>query len=553
MSWRSKSYEVLPALSVRGCELRQSLRTVTIAWMFGIVWMSCAYGSHLKSYARMLGFGDFAFGIMAALPWLATFGQLVATIGVERTGLRKHQFLFCMTVSRAMWLLLPLIPLLLPVPSLLAVTAMLVVLGISSLMAALGTPAWYTWMGDLIPRRIRGRYMARRSRLCSPIQIVTVISLGILLDNVTAKDAPETLLGQPVLMVTACIVFVVAGIFGVTDVLLFRKIRELIPANRDRPRQHVVNIEVPRPSHRGPTLLLSYFGRYVVAIFGQVLIGPLKDHVFRSYVAYGTMMAFAMTVGGWYWWLNAMEHLGFSKLATNILFMAIGPVSAIVTANLWGGLIDRWGRRPVLLIATFGTIISVLPWFLATPDSPHPLFIEHAVNWTSRQVSGIFGYPTNLIGPETPLGAFCLIFVGSAIGGACWSALNLAQMGIILGFSDGPGRSKYVAASAVLISVGGAAGGILGGVVTEALHFLQDSPIGMFEWNNWHAAIALSLLARILGFSLALNMPDPGAGRVRDIFRLARTNAYNAVAPRLFYALRVVGWRRRSSRRRHVR
>jgi len=93
MSWRSKSYEVLPALSVRGRELRTSLRFVTVAWMFGIVWMVGVGGSQMRSFCRMLGFGDFAFGVMNAAPWLAGFMQIVATIIIERTGLKKYHFI----------------------------------------------------------------------------------------------------------------------------------------------------------------------------------------------------------------------------------------------------------------------------------------------------------------------------------------------------------------------------------------------------------------------------------------------------------------------------
>ena len=36
----------------------------------------------------MLGFNDLAFGILGAIPFLATFGQLFATILMEQTGLR---------------------------------------------------------------------------------------------------------------------------------------------------------------------------------------------------------------------------------------------------------------------------------------------------------------------------------------------------------------------------------------------------------------------------------------------------------------------------------
>jgi hypothetical protein len=96
MSWRSRAYEdELPALSVRGPELRSNLRVVTIAWMYGIVWMVCIGGSHVYSFCRIIGFNNFEIGLMAAIPCLATLSQLIAATLIERTGLRKHQFLHC--------------------------------------------------------------------------------------------------------------------------------------------------------------------------------------------------------------------------------------------------------------------------------------------------------------------------------------------------------------------------------------------------------------------------------------------------------------------------
>jgi hypothetical protein len=70
----------------------------------------------------------------------------------------------------------------------------------------------------------------------------------------------------------------------------------------------------------------------------------------------------------------------------------------------------------------------------------------------------------------------------------------------MLNFSDGPGRSKYVAASAVLIGIGGTLGGLAGGLVAQNLEFLQSNPLGPFLWNNWHATFVISLLARVAAY-----------------------------------------------------
>ena len=48
MSWRSRTYDELPALSIRRMELRRALRIVTAGWMFGIVWGSIVGGDPIR-------------------------------------------------------------------------------------------------------------------------------------------------------------------------------------------------------------------------------------------------------------------------------------------------------------------------------------------------------------------------------------------------------------------------------------------------------------------------------------------------------------------------
>jgi MFS family permease len=256
-----------------------------------------------------------------------------------------------------------------------------------------------------------------------------------------------------------------------------------------------------------------------------------------------------MTVGGWYYWLNALENLGYSKLGANVVFLGAGAVSGILAAAGWGRLIDRWGRRPVLMIATFGTMFSAMPWFFLTRHTPGPAFVVSSLNFLSRHVGAIVGRGEWLwVTADTPLGAYLGGAVACTIGGACWSGVNLAQVGVTLGFADGNGRSKYVAASAVLISIGGVLGGVVGGTVAQSLSYFhyQANPVvlGPFAWNNWHATFALSILSRVAGVMWLFGMEDPGAVRLRHVARAWRANAYNAVSTRMFYPLRVFGWRR---------
>ena len=466
------------------------MRTTTVAWMFGVVWLACVSGSHVKVFARMLGFNDFAFGLMAALPFLATFAQILASLLIERTGLLKFQFLQCATIHRLCWLAVAAIPLVMPLPSTGATAALLLILAASSLMNALAAPAWLTWMGRLIPRRVRGRYFANRARLAMIVQAVVVITAGLIMDHVYDPSMGDDATAQPIVLKITCVFFVLAAVFGVIDILLFRKVPEVLPVK-------------PTPA---ASLKL-----------GDFFIAPLRDRAFRSYVLYGGTMAFSLTVSGWFFWLNAMENLGFGSLATNVLFLVIGPLAGILSARFWGKAVDRWGRRPVLILATVGAVVALLPWFLLS---------EHTFGGSA--------------------GAYVVAALACLLGGAVWTGINLAEIGIVLGFADGNGQSRYVAAAAVLISIGGFLGGVVGGAITQALQSLQAEPIrlGPLVWNNWHAAFAISALARVLAVLWLIGMPEPTATPTRILVRTMRANAYNVMRSRVFFPLRVFGWRR---------
>ena len=558
MSWRRKSYEALPALTVGGPELRRSLRIVTAAWMLGVIWMACIGGSRMNIFARMLGFGEFHFGLLTALTFVATLAQLAATVFIERSGLTKSQFLSCATISRLTWVAIAAVPLVLPMPSPAAIWTVLGLLLLSSVMNALAQPAWMTWMGDLIPRRIRGRYFANRSIISQAVKVPVVISLAVLLDRVTRADPVTgqmlamTPQSQPTVLWFVAAVFAAAGIVGTIDILLFHRVREVAGTTPDRPRPPAVKVPVSDLAGAGPA---GRAARYLSAGVRELLFDPLRNRVFRRYVIYGATITFALAVGGSYFWRNSLENLRLSVLGTDMLFLVLGPLVGMLASRPWGRLIDRWGRRPVLILATAFTVLSITPYFYCTRHTPAPPFVIDAVNWVASGVGALLGRgDMKWLTPAMPVGAWLVMSLSMLFGGIGWCGVMLAQGNIVLGFTDGRGRSKYVAAHAVLIATGGILGGLAGGWVAELARGLQGAPICfgptdaagrtvIFAWNNWHLTFALSLAARITALLLLINMPDPGARRARDLFRHMRQNVYNSFTG-LFYWLRVFGWGR---------
>jgi MFS family permease len=278
----------------------------------------------------------------------------------------------------------------------------------------------------------------------------------------------------------------------------------------------------------------------------------MGDPVFRRYVAYGATTTFAMTVSGQYFWRTLLENYKFGQLGSDVLFVVMGPLSGLASLRLIGRLLDKWGRRPVLMLGTSLIVFSVMPYFFATRYTPAPQFVLDSTNYIAGAVGGLLGHADAVwFTRQSPVGAWMVMLIAIIIGGVGWTAIALAQNNIILSFADSHGRSKYVAAYAVLISMGGVLGGVVGGVSAYLTRGLQTAPLAwgpvdaagnytVFMWNNWHVTFALSFFARIVALLLLINMTDPGARPARDMLRHARHNIYNIFGVLLF-PLRAIG------------
>lgn len=61
---------------------------------------------------------------------------------------------------------------------------------ISTFAGTVHSAAWQDWMGDLVPKRMRGRYFGTRNRIFHSINLVVVISAGLLLQKAKAIGIP---------------------------------------------------------------------------------------------------------------------------------------------------------------------------------------------------------------------------------------------------------------------------------------------------------------------------------------------------------------------------
>jgi MFS family permease len=297
--------------------------------------MACAGGAVITGWALYLGCGPVGVALLGAMPFLAQLMQLPGAWLTTRLGARRAAVL-TVAVSRQAFLPLVVLPFLPLSPE--AKRAVLVaVAALHHGTGILCNNAWVTWMGSLVPTRVRGRYFGRRTALSTLAGALATLTTGTFLDG--ARASGRTGLGLAALALAACV------LGAVSTVLMALK---------------------HQPEPRGPPASGFQAAR---------VLQPLRDGVARRLLLYGVAWNAALGLSGPFFSLYLLRDLklGFTLVALQGSSTAFARMLA---APLWGRLIDRVGARPVLRGCTFGLVLSPLLWVLAGPERWWPIALD---------------------------------------------------------------------------------------------------------------------------------------------------------------------------------
>lgn len=315
---------------------RQLLRRVLVAWFFGAAWMSVTTGAVLTRYAKLLHVTEFGFGVLAAIPFLAAFAQLPASLLLERYGHRKRLFLVANFLHRSTWLLIALLPWL--VSPARGASGLITLMLLSALASNMTAPSWFSWLTDMVPPRIRGRYLSRRTQAGQVVSLVLTISVGLLLDQ--AERASGLALARVLSLLLA-----LAAVSGIIDIAFF----------------------VGIPDH-GQKVSNRQFG------LKELFLDPLRNRSFRFYLGFTSAMTFSIGYVGQFSWLYLYDVVHVTNMQANLLLVAYPLLAAFLAVPFWGRLIDRLGRKPVAMIATACVIHGGAIWVLVRPGHLLPAY-----------------------------------------------------------------------------------------------------------------------------------------------------------------------------------
>jgi MFS family permease len=421
------------------------MELITLGWVFGSVWLTATTGSPTTVFLKELGATPWQFGIVAAVPYIASLLSLPASLLIERTGERKKVFLHSLYLQRALWFAIALLPLWLV--SRYGVHGMggamrlfLLLLFLMHAAGAVGGPAWVSWMADVVPDRLRGKYFSRRRQWGVVSAIPTALLAGWMLDRCCAtSDSMMTLRW-------CAILFMCAAVFGLADVHLF----QYLPGGRTEPR-------------RGFGLI-------------KALGGPLRDRQFLWFAAFVGTLTFAVAFMQQFITLYLLDatRVGLSSGTTQLVVLVVPMAAQFLALPVWGSAVDRMGKKPVLALAGVGLVPVALGWCLLGPHNLWLAFVlaaAHMALWAGVEIAN-----------------FNLVLEMSGSAGAA-----------------GGGGSAYVAVNSVIVNIAGCLGGLAAGLIAQGLQDWSWIPYaGAKAVSFYDVLVALSGVLRLAAVAVFL-------------------------------------------------
>lgn len=465
-----KDVQPVHGVRPRGKQLKRSLRYLTVAWIFGAVWLAATSGAPLTLFAQGLGASEFQFGLLSAIPFLTSLISLPASWLIDQTGSRKNVFFIGLYFQRLAWVPIAMMPQALlhhsgGGPGSAAVWWFLFLTLLMFCGQAFGTPAWVSWMADLVPDRSRGKYFGMRRGWGMAVTVPTAVVVGLVLDHVAATSGTNS---EQMLRVCGW-VFIVAAGFGAMDIAFHHPIPEI--------RAAPVKVK-----H-----LMSGFMR------------PLRDPQFLWFAGFVGTITFAVSFMGQFVTLFMIDKLKVTNTGTQLMLIAVPAVAQLLVLQPWGHAVDRYGKKPVLTLASLGLVPIGFGW----------CFMNGGAIW--------------------------LGYILTAVGAALYCGVEVANLNITLEMSGaddnaGTAGSSYVAVNSIIVNIFGCIGGVSAGLIAQALRgWSWDSGIpGLAPIGSYEVLFALSGVSRLLAVILFLpKIHEPDSKPAHETLRFMTSNIYN--------------------------
>jgi MFS family permease len=346
--------------------------------------------TYLSAFALFLGAGTAQIGLLSSVPpMLASLAQIFSAWLGHAIGHRKRIILTGAVIQCLAWLPILSLPLLFPDY---AVPLLIIAVVIYYVGANLSAPQWSSLMGDIVPRRKRGRFFGMRTRLITALTFLSLMAGGLILHLFTERD--QTLYGFVLLFLVA---------------IIARSVSIYHLARMHDPGGHVSAMELPASREWWTRLRTSNFVRFSL---------------------FFALMQFAVAIASPFFTVYLLRDLEFSYLQFTAITGA-AVLAQFLTLTQWGRISDVFGNRRILSVS--GLIIPLLPILWTFSTSTWYLVVTQALSgfcWAGFSLSaGNFLY--DIIKPGRRLTYMAMhnvlaslaVFAGALLGGLLGAAM----------------------------------------------------------------------------------------------------------------------------------
>lgn len=392
-------------------------------------------------FARSLGGSGLHVGILGAIPTGMLFLQFLSAVVANHLTYRRGLWMSVSIVQRLILIPAALGPILLPeVSATIWLWLFLGLTGVNHGLLHFATPLWMSWMGDYLPRKGLNQFWGVRHLWMQWAGAAALLFASFLLESYS--DAIRT---------AFAVLIVVAAVFGVIDILMFWPVRE-------PPVTRIAETRIRR-----------------------VLAEPFRNRDFRSFISFMCFWHFAAMIGSPFISLFLLAEVGMSLSRLLLLWVFCWVGGAICSARI-GGLVERFGHRPMLIICTALKSSNMIALILIPNDS------AIAFQWLVP------------------------VFILDSILNAGFA---VSTNGFLLTKSPSGNRTMFIAAGTALAGlIGGVTSIVCGGLLTYV--DMNTSVCGV-SLDSYRFLFAVSVLLRLASVLLAVRIREPEAHGTRFV------------------------------------
>ena len=196
----------------------------------------------------------------------------------------------------------------------------------------IGSPAWFSWIGDIVDDKHRGRWFSKRNLILGFVTVIVTIFASFFLDYFKKNN---------LIMFGFIILFLLAFI---SRLLSWKSLK----------KQYEPKIKLKKG--------------YYFSFWDFVIKAPKNN--FGEFAIFRALLSFTCSISSPLIVVYLLRNLGFSY-STYMIVILSGTVFSLLILELWGKFADKYGNYKVLCMTN--VLIPIIPilWIL----SPSPLYL----------------------------------------------------------------------------------------------------------------------------------------------------------------------------------